>query len=94
MDGNYALTGLCCHPDVRSQRRSSRAALQFMGRLDLGTGNPEKPDEIFGCMLDAADTFQCANFLFLHGYYRAAMAELRVALGLVMIGTVIVRFIR
>ncbi len=49
-------------------------------------GDPEKPDEIFGCMLDAADCFQCAHFNFLHGYYRAAMAELRVALELVMIG--------
>jgi hypothetical protein len=37
-------------------------------------------------MLDAADALQCANFLFLHGYYRAAFAELRVALELVMIG--------
>jgi hypothetical protein len=50
-------------------------------------GNPDQPDEIFGCLLDAADCFQCANFNFLHGYYRAAMAELRVALELVMIGT-------
>jgi hypothetical protein len=37
-------------------------------------------------MLDAADCFQCANFNFLHGCYRAAIAELRVALELVMIG--------
>jgi hypothetical protein len=50
------------------------------------TGDPEKPDELFNCMLDAGDAFQCTNFLFLHGYYRAAMAELRVALELVMIG--------
>jgi hypothetical protein len=50
------------------------------------TGNPEEPDELFGCMLDAADALQCVNFLFLHGYYRAAIAELRVALELVMIG--------
>jgi hypothetical protein len=48
--------------------------------------DPEPPDELFGCMLDAADALQCANFLFLHGYYRAAFAELRVALELVMIG--------
>lgn len=46
----------------------------------------EHPDEIFTCMLDAADAFQCTNFLFLHGLYRAAIAELRVALELVMIG--------
>jgi hypothetical protein len=49
-------------------------------------GNPEEPDELFGCMVDAGDAFQCTNFLLLHGYYRAAMAELRVALELVMIG--------
>lgn len=49
--------------------------------------DPERPDELYGCMLDAADAFQCANFLFLHGFYRAAIAELRVALELVMIGT-------
>lgn len=48
--------------------------------------DPERPDELFGCMLDAADAFQCANFLYLHGFYRAAIAELRVALELVMIG--------
>ena len=47
-------------------------------------GDPH--DELFGCMLDATTAFQCANFLYLHGYYRAAMAELRVALELVMIG--------
>jgi len=50
-------------------------------------GSPDKSDEIYNCMLDAADCFQCANFNFLHGYYRAAIAELRVALELVMIGT-------
>lgn len=50
------------------------------------TANPEEPDELFDCMLYATDAFQCTNFLFLHGYYRAAMAELRVALELVMIG--------
>jgi hypothetical protein len=50
------------------------------------TGDPEKTDELFNCMLDAGDAFQCANFLFLHGYYRAAIAELRVALELVITG--------
>ena len=50
------------------------------------TGNPDQPDELFNCMLDAADAFQCVHFLLLHGYYRAALAELRVALELVMIG--------
>jgi hypothetical protein len=50
-------------------------------------GHPQRPDEIYNCMLDAADCFKCANFNFLHGYYRAALAELRVAFELVMIGT-------
>jgi len=52
----------------------------------VATGDPENPDELFSCMLDACDALQCTNFLLLHGYYRAAMAELRVALELVMIG--------
>lgn len=50
-------------------------------------GDPDKPDEIYNCMLDAADCFQGAHFNFLHGYYRVALAELRVALELVLIGT-------
>jgi hypothetical protein len=49
-------------------------------------GDPESPDELSTCILDAGDAFQCTNFLLLHGYYRAAMAELRVALELVMVG--------
>lgn len=50
-------------------------------------GNPDKPDELFNCMLDAGDAFQGAHFNFLHGYYRVALSELRVALELVLIGT-------
>lgn len=56
------------------------------GDWAVAIGDPEMTDELFNCMLDAGDAFQCANFLFLHGYYRAAIAELRVALELVMIG--------
>jgi hypothetical protein len=37
-------------------------------------------------MLDTADCFQCANFNFLHGFYRAALAELRTAMELLAIG--------
>jgi hypothetical protein len=34
-------------------------------------GDPEEEqDELFRCMLDAGDAFQCTTFLFLHGYYR------------------------
>jgi hypothetical protein len=41
---------------------------------------------MFNCLLEAADCFQGATFNFLHGYYRTALAELRTALELVMIG--------
>ncbi len=51
------------------------------------TSVPGNADELFSCMLDAGDALQCTTFLYLHGYYRAAMAEMRVALELVMIGT-------
>lgn len=50
-------------------------------------GNPQEPDEIFDNLLSAGECFQCSTFNFLHGYYRAAIAELRTALELVMIGT-------
>lgn len=71
-----------------SDHNGHRLALLYSlwGDWITATGDPEKPDELFSCMLDAGDAFQCTNFLFLHGYYRAAMAELRVALELVMIG--------
>ncbi len=49
-------------------------------------GDPDQPDEIYNCMLDGADCLQCATFDLLHGYYRAAIANLRAALELVMIG--------
>jgi hypothetical protein len=51
------------------------------------TGDGTEPDELFAAMLDALDAFQCATFLYLHGYYRAAMSELRVALEQVIMGT-------
>ncbi len=65
-----------------SDHNGHRLALLYSlwGDWITATGAPEKPDELFSCMLDAGDAFQCANFLLLHGYYRAAMAELRVAL--------------
>ncbi len=71
-----------------SDHNGHRLALLYSLWADwiMATGDPEKPDELFSCMLDAGDAFQCTNFLFLHGYYRAAMAELRVAMELVMIG--------
>jgi hypothetical protein len=49
-------------------------------------GEPNRPDDIYNCLLDAADCFQCTTFNFLHGFYRAALAELRTALEIVMIG--------
>jgi hypothetical protein len=71
-----------------SDHNGLRLALLYSlwGDWVTATGDPENPDELFSGMLDAGDALQCANFLFLHGYYRAAMAELRVALELVMIG--------
>jgi hypothetical protein len=71
-----------------SDHNGIRLALLYSlwGDWITATGDPEHPDELFVCMLDAADAFQCVTFLFLHGYYRAAMAQLRVALELVMIG--------
>lgn len=71
-----------------SDHNGHRLALlhSLWGDWITATGDPEKPDELFSCMLDAGDALQCTNFLFLHGYYRASMAELRVALELVMIG--------
>ncbi len=71
-----------------SDHNGLRLALLYSlwGDWITATGDPENPDELFSCMLDAGDALQCTNFLFLHGYYRAAMAELRVALELVMIG--------
>jgi hypothetical protein len=71
-----------------SDHNGHRLALLYSlwGDWITATGDSGKPDELFSCMLDAGDAFQCANFLFLHGYYRAAMADLRVALELVMIG--------
>ncbi len=50
-------------------------------------GDPDDPDEIFNCMLDATDCLQCANFNFIHGFYRGALAELRTILELITIGT-------
>jgi hypothetical protein len=71
-----------------SDHNGHRLALLYSlwGDWITATGDSENHDELFSCMLDAGDAFQCTNFLFLHGYYRAAMAELRVAMELVMIG--------
>ncbi len=71
-----------------SDHNGHRLALLYSlwGDWIVATGDPTQTDELFSCMLDAGDAFQCTNFLLLHGYYRAAMAELRVALELVMIG--------
>jgi hypothetical protein len=71
-----------------SDHNGHRLALLYnlWGDWIEATGDPLSPDELFSCMLDAGEAFQCANFLLLHGYYRAALAELRVALELVMIG--------
>jgi hypothetical protein len=49
-------------------------------------GDQSDPDNLFAPMLDAGDCFQCTTFDFLHGFYRAALANLRSALELVTIG--------
>jgi hypothetical protein len=72
-----------------SDHNGIRLALLYSlwGDWITAIGDPDdEHDELYDCMLDATSTFQCANFLFLHGFYRAALAELRVALELVMIG--------
>jgi hypothetical protein len=71
-----------------SDHNGIRLALlhSLWGDWIIATGDPDKPDELFNAMLDASDAFQCTNFLLLHGYYRPALAELRVVLELVMIG--------
>jgi hypothetical protein len=50
-------------------------------------GMPDNMDELYNCMFDAADCFQCTTFDFVHGFYRSALANLRSALELVTIGT-------
>lgn len=60
--------------------------LRLMHGLGRGYRRSTRPDEIFNCLLDAGDCFQCANFNFVHGFYRAAIAESRTGLELVMIG--------
>jgi hypothetical protein len=64
-----------------------RLMYQLWGDWLEAIGDPDKPDEMFNCLLEAADCFQGATFNFLHGFYRTALAELRTALELVMIGT-------
>lgn len=48
-------------------------------------GEPGNEDMLYYGMLDAADCFQCCTFDLLHGYYRAAISNLRAALELVLI---------
>jgi hypothetical protein len=64
-----------------------RLMFQLWGDWVEAIGDPDEPDEMFNYLLEAADCFQGATFNFLHGYYRTALAELRTALELVMIGT-------
>jgi hypothetical protein len=72
-----------------SDHNGTRLSLMYSLWSDWVTaiGDPDYPDEIYNCMLDAADCFQCATFNFLHGFYRVALAELRTALELITIGT-------
>src|SRR5215831_10505935 len=63
-----------------------RLMYQLWGDWVEAIGDPDDHDEIFNCLLEAADCFQGATFNFLHGFYRTALAELRTALELVIIG--------
>lgn len=63
-----------------------RLLYQLWGDWIEVIGGPDEPDEMFNCLLEAADCFQGATFNFLHGFYRTALAELRTALELVIIG--------
>jgi hypothetical protein len=57
-----------------------RLMYQFWGDWVEAIGDPNNPDEIFNCLLEAADCFQGTTFNFLHGFHRTALAELRTAL--------------
>ena len=63
-----------------------RLMRQLWGDWLEAIGDPDNSDEMFNCLLEAADCFQGATFNFLHGYYRTALSELRTALELVIIG--------
>lgn len=49
-------------------------------------GDVANQDELFSCMLDALECFQCSTFNLLHGYYRSAIASLRTAIEAIVIG--------
>lgn len=63
-----------------------RLMYQLWGDWLEAIGDPEDRDEMSDCLLEAADCFKGATFNFLHGFYRTALAELRTALELVIIG--------
>jgi hypothetical protein len=50
-------------------------------------GDISNQDELFSCMLDALECFQCSTFNLTHGYYRSAIASLRTAIEAIVIGT-------
>ena len=54
-----------------------RLLYQLWGDWIEAIGDPGERDEMFDCLLEAADCFQGATFNFLHGFYRTALAELR-----------------
>ena len=57
--------------------------LQAIGRVQ---------DNLFNPMLDAADCFEVSAFEYSHGFYRAAIANLRSAFELVMLGALGTRY--
>jgi hypothetical protein len=63
-----------------------RMLYQLWGDWLETIGDPDKPDEMYNSLAEAADCFKGATFNFLHGFYRTALAELRTALELVIVG--------
>ena len=51
-----------------------RLLYQLWGDWIEAIGDPDEPDEMFDCLLEAADCFKGATFNFLHGFYRTALA--------------------
>ena len=71
-----------------SNHHGSRLRLlnSLLGDWVESVGPVDNQDELFSCMLNALECFQCAMFDLLHGFYRSALANLRSALEVVMIG--------
>jgi hypothetical protein len=67
-------SGLTHLPDDVAIRLSDHNGIRLellyglWGDWITATGDPDRSDELFDCMLDATSSFQCANFLLLYGF--------------------------